>query len=1161
MKIRTKLLSAALAIGLIPALIVGSVSWFQSRNALKNQAFSHLESVREIKKAQIESFFVERMVDLQVLLEMVANLKQNAVQKLQSLEENEKAQIVKLEEIMTLKLLGEQEDFFAKYVRKYHYYDLFLIHPQGKIFYTVKHETDYGTNLLHGEYADSQLGSVFQKVLKSKAFAMSDFAPYPPSHDEPAAFIAQPLLNNDKIELIVALQLSDKAITQIMQERTGMGETGETYLVGQDKLMRSDSYIDPIYHSIKASFANPISGTVDTEATRAALSGKTGHKIMRDYRDVAVLSAYTPLNIGDINWAVIAEIDLEEAFKPISHLQWQLFIIALLMGRLVFTLTRRFTEHLTKPLLLINQHLKILAQGKMFEDDIDYSKTDEIGELVTSTRTLKEGIKNTIIQANAIAAGDYTQEVKLLSEQDQLGKALSEMIQRLWNIAAISEAIAGGDYNYGRIEVKGQRDRLAQSMNTMLENLSEVVSQVNKISHGDYTSNIAPKSDQDILGIALQKMNQRLREMSAENDKQNWIKTGQYELSKTMRGDLELVVLSRKTLTFLAKYLSAQVGALYLYNEKNEELKLIATYAFKKRKSLNDSFKIGEGLIGQAALEREMISITEIPEDYTRIISAVGEAVPRNVVVIPFIYEEKLEGVIELGAFQAFPDTALEFLQMTMENIAIVINSSQSRTRMKELLEETQTQAEELTAQQEELKQSNEELAEHTRTLKANEEKLQIQKENLESANLALNKTRRELEKKAVDFEKSSQYKSEFLANMSHELRTPLNSILILSQQLAENEEGNLTDMQVESAKIVYNSGQDLLALINEILDLSKVEAGKMDVIIEKIWLNNISSILTSNFKALIDKKGLVLLVNLSQDLPEFIMSDHQRLNQILKNLMSNAIKFTSQGSITIDFRPPDAKIDLSRSGLEPQKSIAISVIDTGIGIPKNKQPEVFKAFQQIDGGISRKYGGTGLGLSISKELAKLLGGEIQLHSVEGEGSTFTLYIPEILKASEITDEEPVVQASKGFEEQELFSKPLSPFSQKKDDDMPLHGKKILLVDDDMRNLFALSSVLQKEGIEVYKAANGKKCLDILTKTPTTDMVIMDVMMPVMDGYEAMQAIRAQKQFAHLPIIALTAKAMKEDREKSIAAGANDYLSKPVDIEQLLSLIRVWLYK
>ncbi len=519
---------------------------------------------------------------------------------------------------------------------------------------------------------------------------------------------------------------------------------------------------------------------------------------------------------------------------------------------------------------------------------------------------------------------------------------------------------------------------------------------------------------------------------------------------------------------------------------------------------------------------------------------------PSNIIIVPILSENVLKGVIELGSIQQFSDKVEHFLSKIGENIAINIISAQSRYQMRVLLEESQKNTEELAVQQEELRSTNEELEVRSQSLENNEISLRQQKDALENANKQLERTRQEIEKKAKELEISSRYKSEFLANMSHELRTPLNSMLILSEQLAENDEKNLTDDQIESAQIIYHGGQDLLQLINDILDLSKIEAGKMILDSQSLDLLSFSDMFKSNFKAIAAKNDLDFHINLSQDLPHSIETDEQKLAQIIKNLLSNAFKFTAQGSVTLDFKLIDSKI-------------AITVHDTGIGIPKNKQQEIFEAFQQVDGSTSRQYGGTGLGLSISRELTKVLGGTLHCQSVEKEGSSFTLSFP--LKKSQskenVKPPETNIEESLPIPTKEETSLP----SDEQDKDLNLKNKKILIIDDDMRNLFALSGALQKKGMEIFKAINGKKALEMLDNDPAIDLILMDIMMPVMDGYDTMRAIRAQIRFKDLPIIALTAKAMKDDRGKCISAGANDYLTKPIEINKLFSLIRVWLSK
>ncbi|MCU0821592.1 MAG: ATP-binding protein [Spirochaetes bacterium] len=431
------------------------------------------------------------------------------------------------------------------------------------------------------------------------------------------------------------------------------------------------------------------------------------------------------------------------------------------------------------------------------------------------------------------------------------------------------------------------------------------------------------------------------------------------------------------------------------------------------------------------------------------------------------------------------------------------------------------------------------------------EENLKKRHSEMVDLNRELEFAHQGLEKKTAELQKASSYKSEFLANMSHELRSPLNSMLVLAQYLAENRGGNLSEDQIKSADIIYKAGNDLLMLINDILDLSRIEAGKMTIYVSESEIKNIAVSIESSFRHLVEKKGLEFGIFISRDLPEKIKIDQQKLEQIIRNFISNSLKFTSQGSVTINISRPDGRVDLSRSGLRHESAIAFSVSDTGIGIPRSKQEEIFEAFQQVDGSISRHYGGTGLGLSISRELAKLLCGEIQLESTEGEGSTFTLYVPREMKISEtVYDDRRSERRAK---------KVITTGAEIKD--TLLYGKKILITDNDMRNLFALSKLLQDRGASVLKASNGKAAIEILEKESGIDLVLMEVMMPVMDGYEAMRNIRADVKFRDLPLFAVTSKAMKEDREKCIAAGANEYISKPVDVERLIKLIVKWIEK
>ena len=550
-----------------------------------------------------------------------------------------------------------------------------------------------------------------------------------------------------------------------------------------------------------------------------------------------------------------------------------------------------------------------------------------------------------------------------------------------------------------------------------------------RIADGRYDQEIEVTASNEIGNLAstFNRMLRSLRETMAENERQNWLKTGQAELNERMRGEVDIGKLGGKVISYLAELLGARVGAFYMLNGKS--LKMIGSYAYKRRKNLSNVFALGEGLVGQVAFENKPIQISNCPDDYVSITSGLGEAVPRNIVVFPLEMNKQVRGVVELGSFEEFTDQHTSYLSLVGNSIAIALYTVVTGQETVELLERTQQQAEELQSQQEELRVSNEELVEQTEAVKRNEEELRVSNEELEEQTEALKQsgeslklqqeelrvtneeleennrvleqqkqvveqTRQDIQEKAEELALASKYKSEFLANMSHELRTPLNSLMLLARSLSDNKPGNLDEDQVESAQVIYKSGNDLLSLINEILDLSKIEAGRMALTVRKVVLKELAQDLKAQFKHMAEEKDLSFDVSVSENTPETIATDEARLGQVIKNLVSNAIKFTERGSVMITFGVPGEKANLGRSGLSQDDCIAIGVKDTGIGIPADKRKVIFEAFQQVDGSTSRRYGGTGLGLSIARELANLIGGEIQLESEPGQGSLFTLYLP-----------------------------------------------------------------------------------------------------------------------------------------------------------------------
>jgi signal transduction histidine kinase/CheY-like chemotaxis protein len=952
----------------------------------------------------------------------------------------------------------------------------------------------------------------------------------------------------------------------------------------------------------------------------------------------------------------------------------------------------------------------------------------------------------------------------------------------------------------------------------------------------------------EALKDTINQMIANLRETTLRNQEQDWLKSNLAKFTQMLQGQKDLNTVTQRILSELAQVVTAHYGAFYILKGDEEsqssKLKLFAAYAYKPQKNIPTEFAIGEGLVGQCAFEKERILLNNVPGDYIKISSSLGKTKPINLIILPVLFENDVKAVIELASLDTFSVTHLDFLSQLTESIGIVLNTIETNSRTEELLAQSQSLAGELKIQQEELRRTNDELQDKALLLVK-------QKDEVEAKNKEVEEARRSLEEKAEQLTLTSKYKSEFLANMSHELRTPLNSLLILAQQLYENAEGNLNDKQVRYAKTIHSCGDDLIQLINDILDLSKIESGFISANFSTVRFTEIASFVETTFKPISEAKQLKFSIETESALPELMETDLQRLNQILKNLLSNSFKFTEKGEVKLRISEGKGwKQGMMASLDNAKKVVAFSIIDTGIGIPQEKQNIIFEAFQQAEGSTSRKYGGTGLGLSISRGLAELLGGTIELESLPGRGSTFTLYLPvenvqglvtietasnpaykqlqladdnqnldkllnslniateetkklnivseminetgddrhniqpsdkviliveddlrfgkilidkahangvkaivaisyievfdfinrfmpvaitldvklpdtsgwkvldllrndlsyrhipihlisgeenrnlalkrgarsfllkpleneaiddlfkDILSFSEketnrvlvvedneidssqivkvlqgdkievtiastgkkalklissedydciildytlpdITGSEllqkvtevkkkmtPVIlYSAKDFSQSELHQvnnnsntvvakgvnsieylleetvlhlhinhKELAPEKKKVIENIRmkediLTGKNILVVDDDVRNLFALTTVFERLNINAITAESGKEAINILNENPKIDMVLMDIMMPEMDGYETTQKIRREHKNSTLPIIAVTAKAMKGDRQKCIEAGASDYITKPLKIDQLLSLMRIWFYK
>jgi CheY-like chemotaxis protein len=1061
--------------------------------------------------------------------------------------------------------------------------------------------------------------------------------------------------------------------------------------------------------------------------------------------------------------------------------------------------------------------------------------TDNVNQLASN---LTKQVRDVAMVTTAVARGDLSRKitVDVKGEVLELKEIVNTMVDQLNSFAGEVTRVAhlvGTEGTLGvQAEVKGVAgvwrnltdnvNELASNLTTQVRAIGDVATAVTK---GDLTQTVAVRARGEValLKDNINQMIQSLAETTANNEDQDWLKTNIASFTRMLQGQRDLMTVSKQVINGLCNVVSAQHGVLYLAQHSQDgevSLSLLASYAYKQRSGVESTFKLGEGLVGQCALDKRSILITDPPADYIRINSGLGEAVPASIVVIPVVYEDEIKAVIELASFDRFTANQLSFFEQLAESLGVVLASIQAQLRTDELLRESQRLTEELQTQQEELQQTNEELEEKARELGA-------QKEEVERKNLEVENAKIDLEEKAEQLAMTSRYKSEFLANMSHELRTPLNSLLILSQQLAMNSTGNLNEKQVEFSKTIYGAGNDLLHLINEILDLAKVESGTMGVDIEDVDLRSVVAQVGRSFEEIAESKGLEFEVELEEGLKMF-RSDERRLHQVLRNLISNAFKFTDDGAVKLKVSSGPGSLARKSGKLKDAETvIAFTVADTGIGIAAGKQQLIFEAFQQAEGSSNRVYGGTGLGLSISREICSLLGGELSVESEVGIGTAFTLLLPmdaagvdviprvaeaqpslrpalktspsrsrsvlieddrasieegdrtllvveddlafaailrdqarergfkvvvspdgqsalglaetmhpdaitldlqlpdvhgwvildrlkhhpatrhipvHIVSAHDdsnrglafgaiATLQKPVNQASmtaildrleemtegnprhllvieddkvqsnsireligegdvvttavenateaiaaleeqafdcivldlklpgmsgfeliekikdrqdsrrvpiivytgcelnereerrlnelaetvivKGVRSPERLLDETALFLHRVEGDLPeakqrmlrelrqsdpaLKGKHVLIVDDDPRNLFATTSMLENHGVHVFQAEEGSSALGILESNRGIELVLMDIMMPGMDGYETMRRIREQKRLEDLPVIALTAKAMAGDREKCIAAGASDYITKPLDADQLLSLLRVWL--
>jgi signal transduction histidine kinase/ActR/RegA family two-component response regulator len=815
----------------------------------------------------------------------------------------------------------------------------------------------------------------------------------------------------------------------------------------------------------------------------------------------------------------------------------------------------------------------------------------------------------------AVANGDLSKKITadVKGEFLELKNTVNAMVDQLNRFASEVTRVAREVGVEGKLggqaqsaEIAGVWKDLTDNVNQLAANLTNQVRAISDVAtavtEGDLTRQVGVEASGEVavLKDKLNEMIRNLRETTRQNVEQDWLKTNRERFTRMLQGQRDLADVSNMILSELAPLVSAQHAVFYSMNHSSEGveplLELQAGYGYEERRHLSTCFRVGEGLVGQCAKEKKRILLTEVPGDYVRINSGLGAAAPLNIIVLPVLFEGSVRAVIELASFSAFSLTHQAFLDQLPESIGLVLNTIEADTLTENLLKQSQSQAEALRTQQEELRESNADLARQASLLA--EQNIEAEKKNQE-----VEQSKREVEEKAGQLVVSSKYKSEFIANMSHELRTPLNSLLILAEQLQANPEQTMTDTQVEYAGVILSSGRDLLSLLNSILELAKVESGTVTIELSGVSIAELRSGLLREFEQVAAGKDLGFAIEVAAGSPESIVTDAQRLRQILKNLISNAFKFTDRGEVQVD-------ISIAETGWSPDTQslvkaasvIALAIRDTGIGIDDEHQRRVFEAFAQGDGTTTRLYGGTGLGLSVSRELASLLGGEITLTSTPGQGSTFTLYLPldqaaatRTLSPASVTPTSqpsaslvgangsaaaasgPVAAASGQMAATNDLSaeqsRRVAVFQSRAanepepngdrggvgPDDRSLDGTRVLVVDDDFRNVFALTALLERAHGAVTAAESGPDGITALERNPDIDLVLMDIMMPGMDGYTAIRAIRAHEPLKTIPIIAVTGKVVVGERQRCLDAGANDYVPKPVNTEELFAAITPWL--
>ncbi len=1001
-------------------------------------------------------------------------------------------------------------------------------------------------------------------------------------------------------------------------------------------------------------------------------------------------------NYRDKYFYLVSKIDTDFALKDLE--KFTTYFIAMIMAIILLSyfIISFYISKLTKPLVSVSNKLNALSKGEIVDYEIEYQGNDEISKLIDSSNILVKSLTKSVEQVKKISNGDFSNKFHVQGKNDELGMAISDMTDRLNDVAKLAIKISKGNYNVRvdvknnsdilghalsnmiiylndvtkvvesisegnldfKYKIKNSEDKLGHAINNMAEYLGFVINYANNIAKDDFSLTINPKSKNDHLGENLLLMTNKLKTSYENNKDEIWFSTGINEFTFNVKAFDNIEELCESAISNLVRYLNANSAMLYVYDKEEEILNHISAYAYNKNENYKKQIKLKEGIIGQVAFDRKEVLLKNLSN--TKIQTSLISKNINETFCIPIVYEDKTYAVIELSTITSFSILEKNFILKIADIFSEIFHRTVLNLKVKDLLEESQRSFEELQTNSEELQSTNDQMQEQATML----------------------------ENQSNELKKTNEYKSDFLANMSHELRTPLNSIILLSSLLQKNKAENLNEKDIQKANVINQSGNELLRLISDILDLSKIEAGKMVLVIDKMDSKEFLQFNSEAFTFTAVDKGIDFIIE--DNFNSNFYTDSHKLSQIIRNLLSNAFKFTKQGFISL-------KISNSNDKNYPVK---IDVIDSGIGISKDKQDLIFKAFTQVDGSTSREFGGTGLGLSITKELVSLMKGKIVLESNEKVGSCFSLLLPSLeedfIPSSEISKKSIVINEKnetknisyktlndinieeiksvliieddliqqkaigeyltnssdmqikysdsvsesiklldeyifnliivdlglldgqgsevceyikannikvpvliytskelesdeidslssisdeiiiKNYNSQERFKDEVNRFlnqSPKNDyienieKTQPLTShsnminKKVLIVDDDIKNIFVLSAALQEVEMQTVHAKNGKDALEILNNSNDIDIVLMDIMMPIMNGYEAIEQIRKNKKLEKLPVIAVTAKAMQEDKQKAINCGADDYLTKPIDLDKLISMVSMWLNK